>query len=95
MLNHPPRSNPDTHKAGDSPKAIPAGCPATGRTIAGVANRLRCEPHMATDVYGDDTLLAVEFLQFIDFREPSRSHAAGHGLNDRPGCTGSKVLSHE
>ncbi len=32
--------------------------------------------------------------QFFDFREPSRSHAAGHGLNDRPGCT-DLVPSHE
>lgn len=83
MLHHPPRSNPDTHKAGDSPKAIPAGYAGSGRTGPAVQCAVIVGSHR------------FQFAaQFIDFREPSRSHAAGHGLNDRPGCTGSDFSFH-
>ena len=57
--------------------------------------RLGTTPFLTSDVYGDGTLIAVEFLQFIDFREPSRSHAAGKVHNGRPGCNSDHILLHE
>ena len=54
--------------------------------------RLGTTPFLITEVEGCTVL---EPLMFIDFREPSRSHAAGEVHNGRPGCITDHILLHE